>query len=78
MQHPFFSLAKAKRVTPILYRAGDVEVQVHALPEYGMASIWDADLLIWAGSQIVEAADRSRATSRVVRFKPYHTSRPKC
>ena len=72
MQHPFFSLAKAKRVAPILYRAGDVEVQVHALPEYGMASIWDADLLIWAGSQIVEAADRNRATSRFVRFKPYH------
>ena len=71
MQHPFFSLAKAKRIAPILYRAGEVEVQVHALPEHGMASIWDADLLIWAGSQIVEAADRNRATSRFVRFRPY-------
>ena len=71
MQHPFFSLAKSKRITPILYRAGDVEVQVHALPEHGMASIWDADLLIWAGSQIVEAADRSRPTSRFLRFAPY-------
>ena len=71
MQHPFFSLAKSKRITPILYRAGEVEVQVHALPEHGMASIWDADLLIWAGSQIVEAADRNRPTSRFLRFAPY-------
>ena len=71
MRHPFFSLAKSKRIAPILYRAGEVEVQVHALPEHGMASIWDADLLIWAGSQIVEAADRNRPTSRFLRFAPY-------
>ncbi len=71
MQHPFFSLAKAKRVTPILYRAGEVEVQVHAVPEHGMASIWDADLLIWAASLIVEAADRNYPTSRLLRFRPY-------
>ncbi len=71
MQHPFFSLAKSKRIAPILYRVGEIEVQVHALPEYGMASIWDADFLIWAGSQIVEAADRRRPTSRFLRFPPY-------
>ena len=39
MERPFFSLAKTKRTTPILYHAGDVEVQVHALPEHGMATI---------------------------------------
>ncbi|SNT24059.1 replication initiator protein A [Sphingopyxis indica] len=71
MQHPFFSLAKAKRVAPILYTAGDVEVQVHALPDYGMATIWDADILIWAASQLVEAADRGRPTSRFIRFTPH-------
>lgn len=71
MERPFFSLAKAKRTTPILYRAGRVEVQVFAVPEHGMATIWDADVLIWAATQLVEAADDGRETSRLVRFVPY-------
>jgi plasmid replication initiation protein len=71
MERPFFSLAKAKRVTPIAYQTGDTEVQVYAVPEHGMATIWDADVLIWAGSQIVEALDRGLPTSRFFRFTPY-------
>lgn len=71
MERPFFSLAKSRRVAPILYRAGEIEVQVHAVPEHGLATIWDADVLIWAGSQLVEAADRGLATSRFLRFTPY-------
>lgn len=71
MERPFFSLAKRKRTAPILYRAGDVEVQVHGFPEHGMATIWDADVLIWAASHIVAAADRGLVTSRLVRFTPY-------
>ncbi len=72
MERPFFSLAKGRRTAPILYRAGDIEVQVHAVPEHGMATIWDADVLIWAGSQIVEAVDRGLTASRFLRFTPYH------
>ena len=71
MERPFFSLAKSKRVAPILYRAGDTEVQVYAVPEHGMATIWDADVLIWAASQILAAEDRGIATSRFFRFTPY-------
>jgi plasmid replication initiation protein len=71
MERPFFSLAKAKRVEPIRYQAGNVDVQVHALPEHGMATIWDADVLIWAASQIVEAEDIGLRTSRFLRFTPY-------
>ena len=71
MERPFFSLAKTKRVTPIHYKAGSTEVQVYAVPEHGMATIWDADVLIWAGSQLVEAADRGLPTSRFFRFTPY-------
>ncbi len=71
MERPFFSLAKSRRIAPILYRAGDVEVRVHAVPEHGMATIWDADVLIWAGSQIVEAADRGLTASRFMRFAPH-------
>jgi len=71
MERPFFSLAKAKRVTPILYEAGGIRVEVFALPEHGMATIWDADVLIWAASQIVEAENHGLKTSRFLRFTPY-------
>jgi plasmid replication initiation protein len=71
MERPFFSLAKTKRSAPILYTSGDTQVQVYAVPEHGLATIWDADILIWAASQIVEALDRGLATSRFFRFTPY-------
>jgi plasmid replication initiation protein len=71
MERPFFSLSKSRRTRPILYRAGDVEVQVHGLAEHGMATIWDADVLIWAASQIVDAENHGLRTSRLLRFTPY-------
>ena len=71
MERPFFSLSKSRRTRPILYRSGDIEVQVHGLAEHGMATIWDADLLIWAASQIVEAENHGLRTSRRLRFTPY-------
>ena len=71
MERPFFSLAKTKRITPILYEAGGARVEVYAVPEHGMATIWDADVLIWAASQIVEAENLGFKTSRFLRFTPY-------
>ena len=75
MERPFFSLAKRPRTTPILYRAADIEVQVFAMPEHGMATIWDADVLIWAASQIVAAENSGFPTSRFFRFMPYQLLR---
>jgi plasmid replication initiation protein len=75
MERPFFSLAKTPRTRPILYKAADVEVQVLGLPEHGLATIWDADVLIWAASQIVAAENSGFATSRFFRFTPYHLLR---
>ena len=71
MTWPFFSLAKSRRVKPIDFRMGEVAIQVEATPEHGMATIWDADILIWAASQIVEARDRGRATSRLMATTPH-------
>src|SRR3569623_1553751 len=71
MTWPFFSLAKSRRVAPIDFRMGDVSMQVEATPVHGMATIWDADILIWAASQIVEARDRGRPTSRLMATTPY-------
>jgi plasmid replication initiation protein len=72
MERPFFSLAKRPRVAPIEYHVGDVQVQVSANPKFGMATIWDADILIWAATQIREALDRQLAPNRVIRFHPHN------
>src|SRR5260370_42112663 len=71
MAYPFFSLAKTKRVVPIDFRAGAISIRVEAVPEHGMATIWDADVLIWAASQIVDARDRGLRTSRLMAATPY-------
>jgi len=71
MSWPFFSLAKTPRVRPIDFRLGDVTIVVEATHEHGMATIWDADVLIWAASQIVDARDRGLRTSRLMAATPY-------
>ena len=64
MERPFFSLQKRKRLKPIEYVSGDgdnaVRVKVEAVQAYGIATIWDADILIWAAS----ALNRLKAEGR--------------
>ena len=71
MAYPFFSLSKSHRVRPIDYAVADVVIRVEAVPEHGMATIWDADILIWAASQLVEARDAGLRTSRLMAATPY-------
>jgi plasmid replication initiation protein len=71
MAWPFFSLAKSKRVRPIDFRMGETWIVVEATLEHGMATIWDADVLIWAASQLVEARDAGLATSRLIAATPH-------
>ncbi|TXT36753.1 MAG: hypothetical protein FD138_886 [Planctomycetota bacterium] len=72
MERPFFSLAKRPRVAPIEYHVGDVWVEVSANPKFGLATIWDADILIWASTQITEALDRGRTPNRTIHFHPHN------
>lgn len=75
MAYPFFSLAKTHRTKPIDFRAGEIAIRVEATAEHGMATIWDADILIWAASQIVEARDAGLPTSRLMVTTPYEILR---
>ena len=75
MAHPFFSLAKSRRTVPIDFRSGEVTVRVEGTLEHGIATIWDADILIWAASQLVEARDAGISTSRLMRATPYQILR---
>src|SRR5436853_6115153 len=70
MAYPFFSLAKTHRITPIDFRMNDIAIRVEAVAEHGMATIWDADVLIWAASQIVEARDAGLRPSRLMAARP--------
>jgi plasmid replication initiation protein len=74
MERPFFSLAKRKRLTPIEYESADgsLFVKVNAVPEYGMATIWDADILIWAASTITALRENGKNDiPRTLHFHPY-------
>lgn len=71
MSYPFFSLSKSHRTRAIEFAAGGVEIRVEAVADHGMATIWDADILIWAASQIVEARDSGLRTSRLMAATPY-------
>ena len=74
MERPFFSLSKNKRLKPIGYTSPDGKVYVHvsANPEFGMATIWDADILIWAASMLCELKKRrANEIPRTLSFQPY-------
>tara|TARA_Y100000815_G_scaffold154531_1_gene140286 strand:- start:64 stop:897 length:834 start_codon:yes stop_codon:yes gene_type:complete len=75
MAYPFFSLSKSRRTTPIDFRTTGVTVRVEGTQEHGIATIWDADILIWAASQIVAARDAGIAPSRLMRATPYEILR---
>ena len=74
MERPFFSLAKRKRLKPIEYVSPNGEVFVNVFPnaEFGMATIWDADVLIWAASQLNNLRKQGKNDlPRALQFQPY-------
>lgn len=74
MERPFFSLAKSKRLKPIDYTSPDglLWVNVSANPNYGMATIWDADILIYCASVLADMARRGvNDVPRKLHIMPY-------
>ena len=74
MERPFFSLSKKKRMKPIDYVSPDASifVRVTANSDFGMATIWDADILIWAASMVQQMRSRGlNDIPRTLRFQPY-------
>jgi plasmid replication initiation protein len=74
MERPFFSLSKSKRMKPIEYENDNdgifVTVQPHQ--DYGMATIWDADVLIWAASVLSDMKNRHvNEIPRELKFQPH-------
>ncbi|NJM34509.1 MAG: replication initiator protein A [Rhodomicrobium sp.] len=74
MERPFFSLAKSRRAKPIDYTSPDGKLWVHvsANPDYGMATIWDADILIYCASMLADMARRgTNDVPRKLHIMPY-------
>ena len=74
MERPFFSLSKSKRLTPIQYASPDGTVFVNVRPhqDFGMATIWDADILIWAASVLNTQKKQGRNDpDRTLKAHPY-------
>jgi plasmid replication initiation protein len=75
MAVPTFALGKNRRIEPIRYERGDVWLEVTAPAEFGIATIWDADVLLWCVSQINEAIERGAPHSSRLEFQPYNLLR---
>lgn len=74
MERPFFSLSKSKRLKPIEYSsdADGIFVTVQPHQDYGMATIWDADILIWAASNLCDMKNRGvNDIPRELKFQPH-------
>lgn len=74
MERPFFSLAKSRRTKPIDYTSPDGKLWVHvsANPDYGMATIWDGDILIYCASVLADMARRGvNDIPRKLHIMPY-------
>jgi plasmid replication initiation protein len=74
MERPFFSLSKSKRMKAIEYvnENDGIFVTVQPHQDYGMATIWDADILIWAASVLCDMKNRgTNDIPRELKFQPH-------
>lgn len=71
MEYPFLSLQK-RRVQPIVYRDGKVGIRVGGDVGYGLATIWDWDVIIGLCAQVNDAIERSLPVSPRIQFVPYN------
>ncbi|MCX7283854.1 MAG: replication initiator protein A [Novosphingobium sp.] len=74
MERPFFSLSKRKRLKPIDYVSPDRKITVHvsANSEYGLATIYDLDILIYCASVLMEHKRRgSNDIPQTLHVVPY-------
>ncbi len=75
MEHCWYNLSNKKRTSDIEYLVGEGEAQrfirIAADAEYGMATIFDSSVLIFAASQFIEAINRGLKVGREFHFTGY-------
>ena len=71
MSLPFFSIEKTPRKEPIEFErtVGDRRQYIRVSPgEFGLATIWDNDIILYLRTQIIEALNRDREVGRRMSF----------
>jgi plasmid replication initiation protein len=71
MSLPFFSIEKTPRKEPIEFErtTGDRRQYIRVSPgEFGLATIWDNDIILYLRTQIIEALNRDREVSKKISF----------
>lgn len=71
MEHPFLSLQK-RRTKPISYVNDKVRLDVYAPEKFGIATIWDWDIIIGISAHINDGIESGISTSPRVSFAPYN------
>ena len=71
MSRCWFSLAKQKRVQPIEHHFGDSWVKISGDDKYGIATIFDNDVLLFAIAQLMFNLNNNLATGRRFQFTGY-------
>lgn len=73
MDRPFFSIDKRKRKKGIEYRApdGSIFVNVTGNPIYGLATIWDSDILNFAVTEMTRRDPKSNLPGNVIFTTPH-------
>ncbi len=70
MQYNCFSLEKRKRIKPII--VGNPEngnfIEIRGDPKYGIATIWDMDVIIWLITWVRHRARQGLPTSEYIEF----------
>ena len=67
----WWNLSKQKRIEPIEHRFGDSYVKITGDPKYGIATIWDNDILLFAISQLMHNHNHGLAVGRRLQFTGY-------
>jgi len=70
MDYPFLSLQK-NRTRAIEYRRNGIHISVDSDRRFSIATIWDWDLIIFAGSHLNDAIEAGLEPSPRIRFVPY-------
>lgn len=71
MARCWFSMAKQKRTTPIEHRFGENWVKITGEPKYGIATIFDNDIIIFVIAQYIHALNHGMAVGRRFQFSGY-------
>ena len=71
MSRGWWNLSKQKRIEPIEHRFGDSYVKITGDPKYGIATIWDNDILLFAISQLIHNRNYGMSVGRRFQFTGY-------